>query len=406
MSIDITLLEHQERALTSKKKKVMMLCGIGSGKSFAGACWTLKKYSQSPKSLGLITANTYQQLTNATLETCFKLYEQYEIPYRYNQQKHILTINNVKKFFCLSLTDFDIHRGIEVGEWWADELAYSKQEAYQVMLGRLRDKSGKLDTLFTTTPKGLNWLYDYFSPSGTLYNEKECDLIVAKTSDNTYLPEGYESGLRAEYGPTLSKQELDGEFVRLGSGLAYYAFCNDIIKENVLQPGQTVLVGIDFNVNPYCANLSHFTDKLRTFDEIYLENSNTPAMIQAIKEKVGTSRVQIIPDSTQFKRNTIGITDFEMFKSAGFEVMTTHNPFVIDRVNNVNRVIEKRLVEISPRCKKLINDMNKVSWKEKMLELDQTTDKFLTHSSDAYGYKVWKLMPFIKPTPIRIGSYI
>jgi hypothetical protein len=71
--------------------------------------------------------------------------------------------------------------------------------------------------------------------------------------------------------------------------------------------------------------------------------------------------------------------------------MPTFNPHVTDRVNNVNRLLVKKRVIISPKCSKLINDMEKVSWKGS--DLDGTSDKLLTHISDALGYGLWKLFP-------------
>ena len=71
--------------------------------------------------------------------------------------------------------------------------------------------------------------------------------------------------------------------------------------------------------------------------------------------------------------------------------MSTHNPFVTDRVNNMNRIFTSNKIIINPKCKKLINDFNKVSWKDN--KLDQRSDKMLTHISDACGYACYKLAP-------------
>jgi PBSX family phage terminase large subunit len=406
MKHEIDLLHHQKAALMSNKKKTLMLCGIGSGKSFLGAIWTLKKLKESPKSMGLITANTYGQLQKATLETCFNLYNQLGIDYNYNKQLSLLTIADTKRFLCLSTENYDTHRGIEVGEWWGDEAAYYSLDAYKVLSGRIRCKNAKRDMLFTTTPKGMNWIYDYFHPLGQNCNHEDTSMIVAKTRDNIHLPGDYENTLRKEYGDNLSKQELDAEFVKLGSGITYYAFTDKNLSEGILKRlNDIVYVGLDFNVNPYCGVLCHYSnDTLEVFDEIYLENSNTPSIIDAIRQKVGNNLVRIIPDSTQFKRNTIGITDIEMLRQH-YEIVPTRNPFVIDRVNNVNRLFEQTKITISKKCVRLINDLNKVTWREHATELDQVTDRMLTHTSDALGYVAWCLMPFLKKIPPRSGHY-
>ena len=109
----------------------------------------------------------------------------------------------------------------------------------------------------------------------------------------------------------------------------------------------------------------------------------------------GLSGAKIIPDSTARNRKTSGQSDIEILKSFGFTVESTYNPFVGDRVNNTNRLLGTGKVEIDPKCKKLINDLEKVVWKNN--KLDQSGEnKHLTHVSDALGYGLWKLDPFVK----------
>jgi phage terminase large subunit len=64
-------------------------------------------------------------------------------------------------------------------------------------------------------------------------------------------------------------------------------------------------------------------------------------------------------------------------------------------VNNINRLLRDQRIIIHPRCKKLINDLEKVVWKND--ELDQKTDKMLTHISDALGYLCWGIDPLSAP---------
>ena len=167
----------------SQHPRTLLLGGIGSGKTFTGSAWIMRKVQESPNSIGLITANTYGQLQKATLASVFKNLDAWSVPYNYNKNSGILTVAG-KHFFCLGLDSFDNHRGIEVGEWWGDEVAYNKLEAFEVMSGRLRDRRGKLDVLFTTTPKGHNWLFDYFHEDGEKHNPNVYKVIKAPTSKN------------------------------------------------------------------------------------------------------------------------------------------------------------------------------------------------------------------------------
>ena len=79
----------------------------------------------------------------------------------------------------------------------------------------------------------------------------------------------------------------------------------------------------------------------------------------------------------------------------------TKNPFVTDRVNNINRLFQENRIIINPRCKKLINDLERVAWRSN--SLDQTTDKLLTHISDALGYWCWAIEPIEGNTVSRLN---
>lgn len=384
------LLSYQWDALHSKYKYTLLLGGIGSGKSHTGSPWIMKKYVESPKSLGLITANTYSQLVTATLASVFKNLDDWNVPFNYNSNQKILTINNKKRFLCLSADTYDNHRGIEVGEWWGDEAAYYKEEAFKVFSGRLRDKRGKLDALFTTTPKGFNWLYDYFQ------GEKKTDeygYIKASSYLNRHLPDGYLKSLKNQYDDKLIEQELMGEFVNIQSGRTYYAFDRSRHVQEIKRKNMPIYFGLDFNVDPYCGVLCQiYDDKIYVTDELFDRNSDTIQAAPKIQQMVGHLPCQIIPDSTGGNRKTAGQSDFEILKRFGFKIMQTHNPYVIDRVNNINRLFALDKIIISPKCKKLITDLEKVSWLEGQNKLDQKTDRMLTHISDALGYVAWKLM--------------
>lgn len=390
--MQIKLLPHQWEAVESQAENTGLIGGIGLGKTYTGSAWIMKKYSED--SLDLITANTYGQLINATLSSVFKNLDNWGVPFDFNQQKKVLTINKRKRFLCLSLDSYDQHRGIEVGNWWADEAAYNDYDAFLTMKGRLRDKEGKLQTIITTTPKGFNWVYDYFHPSGEKNDPKRYKLITASSYTNKHLPKGYLESLQSEYDEKLIEQELQGLFVNLTAGKVYYAFDRDKNIGDIKKMDATVYCGMDFNTDPMTAVLFHvINDVIYVFDEIFLRNSDTYQMVHELKKK-GYEGVQVIPDSTGANRKTSGKSDHIILRENGFNVLTTFNPHVSDRVNNINRLLTKSRIIISNKCPKVINDLEKVSWKGS--DLDQKSDKLLTHISDCLGYGAWKLMPIRK----------
>ena len=173
-------------------------------------------------------------------------------------------------------------------------------------------------------------------------------------------------------------------------GQAYYAFDRERhVAETTLQTG-TLFIGMDFNVNPMTSTIGQFYDNIfYIHDEKFLENSDTYKMSDALLKSGYMG--DVIPDSTGKNRKTSGESDFEILESCGFNVLQTHNPYQTDRVNNVNRLLTDNRLIINPKCKKLINDLEKVSWKDN--KLNQKTDPMLTHISDCLGYFLYKLEP-------------
>ena len=389
----VELLKHQYDAVNSDHRMTCLLGGIGAGKSYAGAAFVVKMMHEYPDAVGLITACSYGQLRRATMQSLFGCLTEWGISFSYNQMSSTLTLENRTKVLALSTDSFDNSRGIEVGWWFADEVAYAKKEAWDMFCGRIRDKKGPLRVLCTTTPNGFNCLYDTFQ--GENSDSEHHRIIHASTRANKHLPDDYYRNLKSQFSEKQVEQELEGKFVTLNSGKCYYSFERDknVSTEVRKLPG-TIFIGMDFNVNPMAACvLQYYNDTIRVIDEIFLPNSDTYQMVNAI-HKLGYHGATIIPDSTAANRKTSGMSDIGILKQNGFTIMPTRNPYVMDRVNAINARLSSGQIIIADKCKKLINDLEQVTWKGN--QIDQKTNPMLSHISDAMAYAVWKLMP-LKP---------
>jgi len=60
-------------------------------------------------------------------------------------------------------------------------------------------------------------------------------------------------------------------------------------------------------------------------------------------------------------------------------------------------MLEGKQLIIDPKCKTLIQDLEKVTNKQGTRDIDKS-NKLLTHSSDALGYYISFEHPIIKPT--------
>ena len=182
----------------------------------------------------------------------------------------------------------------------------------------------------------------------------------------------------------------DGEFTDVDDGVAYYSFDREKHVGTVKRRPGTVMIGMDFNVDPMSAVVGQFVDGVFCIiDEVFLRNSDTFKMCDHLLKRnyIGV----VYPDSTGRNRKTSGQSDHDILRLSGLTIESTRNPFVTDRVNNINRLFQQNRIKIDPRCVKLINDLEKVSWKNN--SLDQKTDSLLTHISDALGYWCWAIEP-------------
>lgn len=395
-TINLGLSKTQLEFLHAPEAFILFAGGLGSGKTFVGAVWSIVTALKYPKCKGLITANSYKQLNKATLVKIFEICDNMEIKYKYLQQKGEMTIENTL-IDCVSMENYDDLRGPEYGWAWSDECAFYKEEAFNVLIGRIRDKRGPGQWKGTTTPNGFNWLYTAFVEEPF----KSQRIIKARTLDNIgNLTETYYDVLNAQYDSRLGRQELEGEFVNLNSGKIYHAFDRSLHVKKVVADHAAIYVGLDFNVHPLCGVFVVQRDGvLQVVDELYLENSNTFEAAKEILRSYPFQKIQVVPDDSGSKRKTSAKgTDHEILRRANLDVVKFRNPDVKDRYNNVNRLFEQNKLIISPKCVKLIADLEKM--------VHDNKDKMLSHASDALGYACWHLQPMKKPKRAASVRYI
>lgn len=391
--MQIKLLDHQFNFLVNESKFLALIAGVGAGKTYTIGHYLLNRVAKYPRALHFVGANTYSQLKNSTLSGVFNVFNDLEINFSYNHSSGILEFLG-GRVLCKSMENFNALRGIEVGSFILDEVRDLKLEAFEMMMGRLRDKNvGKdLQGRLVSSPAGYNWLFDYFHPNGKK-KTKEFELITANSYSNTFLPEGYIESIKSQYDEKYFQQEIMGQFINITQGKVYYPFDRDknVADLSWIKEKQgTTFIFADFNVDPLCSTVGKvFEDKLFIFDEFFLRNSDTyKAVYEWQKLYLGAN---IIPDSTARNRKTSGRSDLDIIRGSGFTVIDTLNPFVRDRVNNINRLLAQGRIVIDEKCRHTINDFEKVVWKDG--ELDQKTDPLLTHISDTVGYGAWQLFP-------------
>lgn len=221
------------------------------------------------------------------------------IPYRFNQQKRELKINN-------SIIDFrsaDIPENIEgfgyqviflneAGIILKDDYLYSN-----AILPMLLDfPTSKL--IAAGVPKGKHKkdgtkhkfyeLHEKAMAGASGYKEQNYSSFT-----NPLLAESDINDLMNEMTEAEARQEIYGEFVEF-SGNNPFAHQYDPVKhesrEAVFQHGKQITMSFDFNLNPFAVGFSHiwkdgagYHD--HQFDEMEIKNGSVPEMIDRIKSK-------------------------------------------------------------------------------------------------------------------------
>ena len=270
-------------------------------------------------------------------------------------------------------------------------------------LGRLRGCEDA-ELYITTTPEGYHFVYDYMvqKASDSKY------LVHGKTTDNPYLPKSYIQSLRDNYDENLLKAYLEGQFTNLQRGNTYNGFDRDKnVRECKYDRTKPIHVGWDFNVMPQCVCIiqeSPSSPNIQVIDEIALDTDGsgdvlTDRMCRTIKQRYPNAKYFAYPDATgAAKHSSARYSDIEIIRRNGFMVQVRHiNPLVINRVNSMNNNLAKGNMIIDPKCTGLIKDLEQVVNKEGTRDIDKTTNKELTHLSDALGYYVDYKHPTIKP---------
>jgi hypothetical protein len=444
----------QTLALYRPETHFALFGGVATGKTFIGSHFSIDNLEDYAGLTGLIGANTYDQLSQATIREFVYWLDHYKYEYwmdewpREAERKKFKTYKNVisvrpKKGGPLShiltrvMSKPNPLRGVEASWYWLDEVKDTPEITHDVVLARLRE-SMTTRGLVTGTTNGQDWSYKRFvlNPNKKLYGYTH-----VKTSDSVkagIISEDYYQGMLQSYSPLMAAQELDAEHVNFGMGRAYYTASNDNQRsaapwgDGKLDPTRPLIVGCDFNFSPSPATWvigqtgpsgSGYEDCIHWFFEIAEAERGTPQMTVLLMQRTtfevggGSSRATLKPFLKIFgdasggigSTSNAGDTDYNQISYELAKGNRQHtidversNPLVRERVENVCRILKAadnriRMTYNPQTCPNLDSDLKVVGWKvsvmAKRARLDDKGDYMRTHASDAAGYAIWKIFP-------------
>lgn len=303
---------------------------------------------------------------------------------------------------CRSFDDPGGIVGFKIARALVDEidiLAREKAEAaWRKIIARMRLVIPGVENSIgvTTTPEGFRFVYDQFKRQP----KPSYSMVQASTYENeAYLPPDYIPSLVETYPRELIDAYLMGEFVNLTSGTVYRNYSRQANRSTeTIRGNEPLHIGQDFNVGNMASVINVARDDDWHAVAEFKGIMDTPALIDALKEKYEGHAIYIYPDASGGSRKTVNASesDISLLRKAGFKVRAKDaNPKVKDRILAMNTALSKgRLWVNDAACPALAEALEQQSY-DKNGEPDKTTGH--DHPNDAQGYFVNWAMPVVKP---------
>lgn len=298
-------------------------------------------------------------------------------------------------------------RGPNLSCMLINEFTLITEATYLAAIARVRHpKAVRRQIAMSGTFEEFGGIYDLIT------SDKDYEIFYGSTRENKYLPDSYVKLLEATYDEEMRKQYIDGLPVRRLGKIAAKSFRRDVhIKEFERDVDDSLWISIDFNVEPMSAVLwwasKHKQVKLRAFDEVCLMGSDTPELAKVLNDKLRAlglqqHQVTLYPDPAGNARSTKGLnrSDIEILREAGFRNINFKRRIVSvkDCMNAVNALFDLGEIEVHPKCKELIKDLEQIKWRDSGFEFDKSDSKrshWLDGMKDMIDYE----FPSIKPKP-------
>lgn len=285
-------------------------------------------------------------------------------------------------FYFAGLDEPDKLRSLNLSGFAIDEASQVSEEAFLLLQGRLRNAKGLRKGIVVGNPAGHNWIYNYWikqdmfkTPTAKL----QFKMIVAPSTENIHLPDGYVAGMLETYSTERIQREIMGSFDAF-EGQVYHEFRRDIhvIKPFTIPREWTRAVGADhgytnptawiwgaFDYDGNCYVYREFYEREWLIEEICRGNKALKKL--GVVELNGSDKLDgiYIDPSTKATRGQTGFSDFDTYLDhlpKRWPLMLAKNSVEtgIDRVKSylkINERTKKPKLFIFDTCVNLIEEM-------------------------------------------------
>ena len=398
----VNLTKPQYQVSSSNKRFRVLISGRRFGKTYLTIIEMMKQASR-PNQVIWYVAPTFKMAKEICWSDLKQMLSKYNWIEDINETTLTIRIRKTNSIIALKgAENFDALRGSGLNFLVLDEFAdIDKRTWFEVLRASVSDTQGRV--LMCGTPRGFgNWSYEMFL-KGT-QDPKEWDSFQYTTLQGGMVSKEELEQAKQDIDIRTFRQEFEGTFENY-AGQVYYNFHPvESVVEQHLDFTRPLHIGLDFNVDPMSACVSHFVkDKIIFVDEIVIYGSNTDEMCQEIRDRYGSKiPIFIYPDPACRQRKTSagGKTDLSILQNAGFNVKAKLKHSAIrDRVNNVNSRLKdsngQRHIFVSNSCKTILKGLQRQVYKENTNIPDK--EEGFDHMNDAVGY----LVDYVKPLTIR-----
>lgn len=209
----------------------LVVGGLGAGKSHAFAVEAAILAMLNPGGWGVISAPTYDQLTNVSLPRFLELEERlacagFPLIRRYHKTQAIAEMWDGGKVFFRSMGKIDHLRSFEFiwGGLEEIETVIGSAEIWDVVAGRIRQRGNVPELFGVSTPKGLRGVVEIFHRNREALRATpelldEWWWMRATSHDNPLLPAGYLDSLRATYSRRRWLEEVEAQILQPETGI-------------------------------------------------------------------------------------------------------------------------------------------------------------------------------------------
>lgn len=305
-----------------------------------------------------------------------------------------------------------------------DEASQTTEEAFLKLQGRLRNTKGLRKGLLVGNPKGRDHVYRHFVSKLAVSppSRHQFHMIVAPSTENIHLPEGYIEGMLGSYSKERIQRDIMGSFDSF-EGMIYSEFDRSVhvVHPYDIPDGWTRLIGQDDGFTNPAASIFGAVDEngdIVIYDEVYVSGVVVTDLCKNhINPKIGDKKMHMLIDpSTKAKRNQSGGVAYSNFsvyldnlpKQVSVAGANNDVSVGIDRVKTfmkVNPKTGKPRLTIFNTCTNLLEEIGEYRWAELSSNQEGSKNqkeeprKYNDHAVDALRYLV-----ISRPDPTKIND--